>query len=131
MITVPAMRLHQFGVYFYQAILSVARCPKARPLRGLELQRGQPYPWQAPTQDAACRQDQLGRARAEDRQERGGLSAPGDQKKIAELMDYTCSAPRRRICRQSRGRSCSHAIAGSISSPSAPTASWACCSCLG
>ena len=23
MITVPAMRLHQFGVYFYQAILSV------------------------------------------------------------------------------------------------------------
>jgi DGQHR domain-containing protein len=88
MITVPAMRLHQFGVYFYQAILSVRDVQKlvrfevlsysgdnrTHGKRPLKTQRAGKINWDVLEQKIA--------------QSEGAFQRPVIQKKIAELMDY-------------------------------------------
>ncbi|MFN8625001.1 MAG: DGQHR domain-containing protein [Candidatus Binatia bacterium] len=88
MITVPAMRLHQFGVYFYQAILSVRDVQKlvrfevlsysgdnrTHGKRPLKTQRAGKINWEVLEQRIA--------------QSEEAFQRPVIQKKIAELMDY-------------------------------------------
>jgi DGQHR domain-containing protein len=90
MITVPAMRLHQFGVYFYQAILSVRDVQKlvrfevlsytgdsggaTHGKRPLKTQRAGKVNWDVLEQRIA--------------QSEEAFQRPVIQKKIAELMDY-------------------------------------------
>lgn len=90
MITVPAMRLHQFGVYFYQAILSVRDVQKlvrfevlsysgdggtaTHGKRPLKTQRAGKVNWDVLEQKIA--------------QSEEAFQRPVIQKKIAELMDY-------------------------------------------
>jgi DGQHR domain-containing protein len=88
MITVPAMRLHQFGVYFYQAILSVRDVQKlvrfevlsysgdnrTHGKRPLKTQRAGKINWDVLEQKIA--------------QSEEAFQRPVIQKKIAELMDY-------------------------------------------
>jgi len=90
MITVPAMRLHQFGVYFYQAILSVRDVQKlvrfevlsysgdgSSPMHGkrpLKTQRAGKVNWDVLEQRIA--------------QSEEAFQRPVIQKKIGELMDY-------------------------------------------
>ena len=64
MITVPAMRLHQFGVYFYQAILGVRDVQKLVRFEVLSYSDDRAHARQAAGEDGTRRQDQLGRARA-------------------------------------------------------------------
>jgi len=88
MITVPAMRLHQFGVYFYQAILGVRDVQKlvrfevlsygdagrTHGKRPLKTQRAGKINWEVLEQKIAHSAEAYQR--------------PVIQKKIAELMDY-------------------------------------------
>ena len=88
MITVPAMRLHQFGVYFYQAILSVRDVQKlvrfevlsygeagrTHGKRPLKTQRAGKINWDVLESKIAHSAEAYQR--------------PVIQKKIAELMDY-------------------------------------------
>jgi DGQHR domain-containing protein len=88
MITVPAMRLHQFGVYFYQAILGVRDVQKlvrfevlsysgdgrTHGKRPIKTQRAGKINWDVLEQRIAHSADAYQR--------------PVIQKKIAELMDY-------------------------------------------
>ncbi len=88
MITVPAMRLHQFGVYFYQAILGVRDVQKlvrfevlsysdagrTHGKRPVKTQRGGKINWDVLENKIAHSEEAYQR--------------PVIQKKIAELMDY-------------------------------------------
>jgi DGQHR domain-containing protein len=88
MITVPAMRLHQFGVYFYQAILGVGDIQKLVRFEVLSYSDGARTHGKRPVK--AGRAGKINWDVLESKIAHGAeaYQRPVIQRKIAELMDY-------------------------------------------
>lgn len=89
MITVPAMRLHQFGVTFYQAILGIRDVQKLVRFEVLSY-TGQRVSGQKPTKKTTARGAKINWELLEQKiaHSADAYQRPVIQKKIAELMDY-------------------------------------------
>jgi len=88
MITVPAMRLHQFGVEFYQAILGVSDVQKLVRFEVLSYSGGQRTAGKRPLKAGRAGKINWDVLEQKIAHSEAAYQRPLIQKKIAELMDY-------------------------------------------
>ncbi len=88
MITVPAMRLHQFGVEFYQAILGVSDVQKLVRFEVLSYSGGQRTAGKRPLKAGRAGKINWNVLEQKIAHSEEAYQRPLIQKKIAELMDY-------------------------------------------